>query len=116
MRHSPNSLSTANCQWPRRGVTLAETLVSILIMSIGVILLSTLLPISILRTAQATQLTQAVMLRNNAESAVESNLGIINNSQICGYQGTGILDPLGYSLVGSGATSASFGSLSGSPP
>ena len=108
----------------RTGVSLTEVLVSMVIMSIGVILLCSLLPISILRTAQATQLTQSVMLRNNAEAALESNLivsslprmGILSNAQICGFQGLAIIDPLGYFLVNPDGTSTSFGDFSLAAP
>ena len=82
------------------GVTLSEVLVSMLIMSVGVVSLATLFPISVLRTAQATQLTHAVFLRNNAEAAVESNLGLLNNKQIYGFGGLGIIDPLGVQFIG----------------
>lgn len=68
----------------RSGVTLSEVLASMLVMSIGVVSLATLFPISVLRTAQATQLTHAVFLRQNAEAKVESNLGLLNNY----YMGT----------------------------
>ncbi len=53
---------------PRRGVTLREVLVSTLIMSIGVVSLATLFPISVLRSIQASQLTNAANLRYNAEA------------------------------------------------
>ena len=57
---------------PRRGVTLTEVLVSILIMSIGVISVAALFPIAVLRSAQATTLTSATILKQNAESIVNS--------------------------------------------
>lgn len=101
----------------RLGVTLSEVLVSIVIMSIGVVLLSTLLPISILRTAQATQMTQATLLRKNAEAYVESNLGMLSNTNIP-LNTVAVVDPLGYFLVGtaSGTTSTAFGEFSAVPP
>ncbi len=82
------------------GVTLSEVLVSMLIMSVGVVSLATLFPISVLRTAQATQLTHAVFLRNNVEAAVESNARLLSNAQVFGLSGLGIIDPLGVQLVG----------------
>ncbi len=51
----------------RRGVTLSEVLVSLLVMSIGVIAVATLFPLSVFRTIQATQLTNAAQLRYNFE-------------------------------------------------
>jgi hypothetical protein len=56
----------------RAGVTLMEVLMSVLIMSIGVISLASLFPVSILRGVQATQLTNATVLRYNAEALIDS--------------------------------------------
>lgn len=89
----PSVHSTASAT--RAGVTLSEVLVSMLLMSIGVVSLATLFPISVLRTAQATQLTHAVFLRNNAEAAIESNLGLLSNSQIA-LNTLAVVDPLGF--------------------
>ena len=80
---------------PRPGVSLIEVLVSVMIMSIGVALLSTLLPISILRTAQATQLTQSVFLRNNAEAVIETSPNILNWVSVGSL---GLIDPMGASF------------------
>ena len=101
----------------RMGVTLIEIVVSMLIMGIGITLIATLLPISILRTAQATQLTNGVFLRKNAESILKFNPGVIGNTQICGALGTegealGVVDPLGYFLVGGNKTSKYFAGTS----
>ena len=98
--HNPiSSVQTRGTVAPT-GVTLSEVLVSMLIMSVGVVSLATLFPISVLRTAQATQLTHSVFLRNNAEAAVELNAGLLSNKQIYGVSGLGIIDPLGVQLVG----------------
>jgi Tfp pilus assembly protein PilV len=51
----------------RRGVTLSEVLVSLLVMSVGVVAIATLFPLSVLRTVQATQLTNSTQLRYNFE-------------------------------------------------
>ncbi|HEY4260440.1 MAG TPA: hypothetical protein VGM98_09775 [Schlesneria sp.] len=56
----------------RRGTTLSEVLVSMLIMSVGVVSLATLFPISVLRSIQATQLTNATNLRYNVEGIVSA--------------------------------------------
>ena len=56
----------------RPGTTLSEVLISLLIMSIGVVSLATLFPISVLRSVQATQLTNATNLRYNVEAMVNS--------------------------------------------
>lgn len=56
----------------RGGTTLSEVLISLLVMSVGVVSLATLFPISVLRTAQATQLTNATNLRYNVEALVDT--------------------------------------------
>lgn len=57
----------------RRAATLSEVLVSIMILSIGLISLAALFPISILRSLQATQLTNGAILSMNAEAAIDSS-------------------------------------------
>jgi hypothetical protein len=52
----------------RAGTTLSEVLISLLVMSIGVVSLATLFPISVLRSVQATHLTHAANLRYNVEA------------------------------------------------
>lgn len=56
----------------RRAATLTEVLISMLIMGIGVVTLATLFPISILRSVQATQLTNATILRYGAEAFIDT--------------------------------------------
>ena len=58
-------------QAARSGVTLTEVLMSILIMSIGVVGVAALFPVAILKSIQATQLTSATLARYNAEAAVD---------------------------------------------
>jgi len=57
----------------RAGATLSEVLISLLVMSIGVVSLATLFPISVLRSLQATQLTSAANLRYNVEAYLGVN-------------------------------------------
>ncbi len=71
----------------RSATTMTEVLVSLLVMSIGVVSLATLFPLSVLRSVQATQLTNATVLRQNAEAQFDlyptnqSNLfAALNNS------------------------------------
>lgn len=109
MNRQPNAgIELCRNKW-RGGVTLVEVLVSMIIMSIGIVLLATLLPISILRTAQATQLTQAVFLRNNAEAFVESNPGLLSGIATNSF---GVVDPLGNLLV---TPAQPFGGTGGLP-
>jgi len=62
----------------RTGTTLSEVLISTLVMSIGVVALATLFPISVLRSIQASQLTNAAVLRYNAESQLRTVPEILN--------------------------------------
>lgn len=48
---------------PRVGATLSEVLASLIVMSIGVVSVATLFPISVLRTVQANQLTTSAQLK-----------------------------------------------------
>jgi len=52
----------------RRGATLSEVLISILIMSIGLVSVAALFPIAMLRSAAGHQLTNSTTLRYNAEA------------------------------------------------
>lgn len=56
----------------RRGTTLVEVLMALLVMGIGISALATLFPISILRTVRATQLTNATVHFRNIESMLDS--------------------------------------------
>ncbi|WP_145372701.1 type IV pilus modification PilV family protein [Maioricimonas rarisocia] len=54
----------------RDGATLTEVLISILVMSVGVLSVMAMFPISILRSIQATQLTNAAILRENVRQQI----------------------------------------------
>lgn len=62
----------------RRGTTLTEVLMSLMIMSIGVVSLATLFPISAARVLEATNLTNATVLKHNAEGIIDSFPAIIH--------------------------------------
>lgn len=91
-------------QSSRSGVTLTEVLVSLGIMSIGVISLATLFPLSVLRTIQATQLTHATQLRYNAEGLVEAFPFLVHdpdpdlNPMTTHVDERFVVDPLGFSV------------------
>ncbi|MGB4706828.1 MAG: prepilin-type N-terminal cleavage/methylation domain-containing protein [Fuerstiella sp.] len=55
----------------RGGVTLVEVLMALMIMSIGVASVAVLFPISVLRSIQATQLTNAAILKLNLETILD---------------------------------------------
>ncbi len=61
-----------NTPLPRRGgTTLTEVLMALLCMGIGVVAVASLFPIALLRSVQATQLTQGTVLRYNAETLID---------------------------------------------
>lgn len=76
-RHA--TIPSVGSQTSRTGTTLSEVLVATFVMSIGVVSLATLFPIALLRSIQATQLTNATLLRQNAEARLEYNAGVIHD-------------------------------------
>ncbi len=60
-----------------RGVTLVEVLMSLMIMSIGIASVAVLFPIAVLRSIQATQMTNAAILKSNAEAVIGANKQLI---------------------------------------
>ena len=68
VRHS--SCGSVTCVDARVGATLTEVLMAILIMGVGVVSVFTLFPISVLRTIQATNQTNAKFLKENTEEQV----------------------------------------------
>lgn len=83
----------------RQGTTLTEVLMSLLVMSIGVVSLATLFPISALRVLEATNMTNSTVLRYNAEGLVDSVPSILfdpDGLASTRHSGTNyIVDPLG---------------------
>jgi hypothetical protein len=65
----------------RSGATLTEVLMSLLVMSIGIVSVITIFPISLLRSIQATQLTNARLIRHNAEDTfrIPRREAVLNN-------------------------------------
>lgn len=55
----------------RTGITLVEVLMSMMIMVIGVSFVMSLFPIAAVRTAQATKMTNAAILKYNVETIIE---------------------------------------------
>ena len=106
----------------RSGVTLMEVLMSVMIMSIGVVSLASLFPVSILRGVQATKLTNATVLRYNAEALIDAFPlpfvfdpdGTLNANGHIAHQRRNrnyIVDPLGsyYATLDGTGLEASFG-------
>jgi hypothetical protein len=93
----------------RRGATLTEVLIALLIMSIGLVALAVLFPISVLRSIKATQFTTATDNRYNAEAMIDLYPNIVHNPDYRlnalplaldptahANDGYFIVDPLGY--------------------
>lgn len=101
----------------RSGATLMEVLMSVMIMGLGIIPLATLFPISVTRSAQATKLTNATILRYNAEALLDAfpdrllhdpdNDGNRNEHryQVRKY----VVDPLGFFLADNSTYANAFG-------
>lgn len=82
------------------GATLVEVLMSCMLMGIGVVTLATLFPISILRAVQASQLTNATILRHNAEAFIDVDLRLVTEpgpfATTVYHNRNYVVDPLGY--------------------
>lgn len=106
----------------RHGVTLIEVLMSLMIMSIGVSAVMVLFPISVLRSVQATQLTNAAILKYAAEAIVQMQPqlvfdpdgdGNLDEHIVNKVESRYIVDPSGYfALTSSGATYSTDPTLS----
>lgn len=64
---------------PRAGTSLTEVLMSLLIMSIGVVSVATLFPISAMRTLEANKQTNSTLARFFSESLVDVDPQLIHN-------------------------------------
>ncbi len=106
----------------RTGVTLTEVLMSLMIMSIGVSAVAVLFPISVLRSVQATQLTNAAILEENARTLVEMKPELVfdpdgdgNYKEHIGARKElkYIVDPTGYyAMAANGMSYATYPTLS----
>lgn len=79
----------------RRGTTLTEVLIALLIMSIGIVALAVIFPISVGHTIKATQLTQATDQRFNAETFVDLHPQVITRPQLYGNVELNLTAPAG---------------------
>ena len=100
----------------RTGATLTEVLMSMMILSIGVLSLAAMFPIGILSSVRATQLTHSVTLKNNVASQIDLDPGIVldpdrNHNELNGTGFDYIIDPIG-SLRLSDANSDGYGNPS----
>jgi hypothetical protein len=100
---NPNSIAAS-------GVTLTEVLMSLMIMSIGISAVAVLFPISVLRSVQASQLTNAAILKYNAEALLRvhnqfvfdpNGDGDLNEHIAARVERRYIIDPMGYFQIAS---------------
>ena len=91
----------------RAGSTLTEVLVALMIMSIGLVSLAVLFPMSVLRTIKASQFTNATDTRFNAEAMLDVYPNLVRNPDYT-VTATGlnfhagenfVVDPLGYAII-----------------
>ncbi len=88
----------------RRGATLTEVLMGVMLMGIGVATLASLFPISVLRSIQATQLTNSTLLRMNTEDLINTLPELLHDPDRDGnfaeHNGRAyMVDPLGWNEV-----------------
>jgi prepilin-type N-terminal cleavage/methylation domain-containing protein len=105
-------MKTLNRITKRAGVTLTEVLMSLMIMSIGISAVAVLFPISVLRSVQATQLTNAAILKRNAQALLDMRQELVfdpdgdgNFDEHIGARQelNYIVDPSGYFEMATGA-------------
>jgi hypothetical protein len=93
-RISPKTAHEASAS--RAGVTLTEVLISLLVMSVAVVSVATLFPLSILRSVRARQLTQATILKYNAQNQLDLHPGLANGLP---SHAPAVIDPLGWHRI-----------------
>lgn len=101
--------SCALSEFYKSGSTLIEVLMSILIMSIGVVSIMTLFPLAVLRSLHATQLTQGTILRYNAEEIIDHSPIFLhlpgNSTDYLDYVNENyVVDPYGWANLRIGAS------------
>ncbi len=98
--HNPTQAS-------RAGSTLTEVLVALMIMSIGLVSLAVLFPMSVLRSIKASQFTNATDARFNAEAMIDVFPNLVRNPDYT-VTATGanphagenfVVDPLGFAII-----------------
>ena len=81
----------------RAGTSLTEVLMSLMIMSIGVVSVATLFPISALRTLEANKQTNSTIARFTAEALVDVDPQFVNNPDgVFAYPGASVSDSTPY--------------------
>lgn len=67
---------------PRTGATLTEVLMALLVMGIGITSVMYIFPLSLLRAIEANKLTNATLLRQNAESRLELSVSYVGSQPL----------------------------------
>ena len=65
--------------YPRGGTTLTEVLMSLMIMSIGIVSVATLFPLSTLRVLEASRQTNSTITRFSAEAVIDVDASFLHN-------------------------------------
>lgn len=73
---TPNSASKTKRRARRGGATLTEVLMALLVMGIGLVSVATLFPLSLLRSVEATKLTNATLCRINAQARIKASVWV----------------------------------------
>lgn len=89
----------------RRGATLVEVLMALLVMAIGVTSIFTLFPLSILRTIKASQLTNSKLVFENAREVILANPQLVTGAPPW-QPGMTVGTRPTYTPVGTGGTSS----------
>ncbi len=103
-------------QHERQGSTLTEVLIAVLILSLGVLPIMSLFVVGTLRMARATQLTQATVLRYNAEAFIDLYPALIGDPDTDGdtaeHAGEKyVVDPYGWIFAPTPAAQGVFGNV-----
>lgn len=77
----------------RAGTTMTEVLISLMVMSIGVVSLTSLFPLSLMRSLRAAQLTNATISRYNCEAMLDADQSIL---AAIPANTKAIIDPIGW--------------------
>lgn len=93
----------------RRGATLTEVLMALLIMAVGIVSVFTLFPLSILLSIRSHTLTEARIHKNNAAELIRSQPSVLTAPPM---ESVYVVDPLGWYAAGDeGVNADNFGGM-----
>lgn len=110
------TLSAPHTGSGRRGATLMEVLIAVMITSIGLVAIMSMFPLSVLRSVRATQITSSTTARLNVETMMDVYQNMIKNPVSYATDGTDsksdppvngfglttytyVIDPVGFNVV-----------------